>query len=334
MKKHSMATALVAFLFSILFGATAFAQQQITLEPWASTQLGGVTLAIGKAVKAAEARVEFYRIEFNSCGACSQAETNRRWQQLDQAIKDLSDIQRDTRRINGRIELLKKAGVAQRKDLDQLRIDVAGLKGLEAADREQIKGILGKLSEMKIEQGKQAARQDGFEQRLDRTDHNLDVVHTDVVDLKANAWRNQLRFGLFTGRGLATSETGVLFGYGALNPAGIGWYSNLALGAGDMFSNPHPTSFVVRAGGQTTVGGPNSPLSFNLGLTGGAAAKTSLSADIGASFGFHAGLNWTPDFAQGAGLTVLADQVFGRYEGWTVFAGVFFDPLKLADLGK
>jgi hypothetical protein len=249
---------------------------------------------------------------------------------------DLAKIDKDLR---GRLEAIKR-GKADKKVVTQLLKDFAELKTLSKTDREGLIAVAGRLGEVesKVEAVEKRttgleARTTGIEVRQNFVDTKIENLNTRVSVLESSSWKHELRLGAETGRGIATSETGFVIGYATTSGSGVGYYTEVIVGAGDVLNQPHFTSAVIRAGVKSSIGSPDSPLSAHLGFLFGTAAKTSLALDAGFSGGASAGLTYKPKNWP-VGFTANVGQVFGRFEGLVMSAGAFFDPLGLANLGK
>ena len=258
----------------------------------------------------------------------------------DQRKADNADRDKIDKDLRGRINQLKKAEKADKKLVKKLVEEVAALTGMQQKDRENLVAFVGRLGEVegKVEAVEKRttgleARTTGIEVRQNFVDTKIENLNTRVSVLESSSWKHELRLGAETGRGIATSETGFVIGYATTSGSGVGYYTEVIVGAGDVLNQPHFTSAVIRAGVKSSIGSPDSPLSAHLGFLFGTAAKTSLALDAGFSGGASAGLTYKPKNWP-VGFTANVGQVFGRFEGLVMSAGAFFDPLGLANLGK
>lgn len=241
---------------------------------------------------------------------------------------------------NSRYYKLREEAKTDRKKAADLAKLVNELGLLEKADREQLVNMAQKLGEIdgKIDTVEKRTtsletRATGIETRQNVTDAKVAEVAGKVAEVASKVWSNEFAFGLFTGKGFDSAETGFNLRFGARNHLGNGWYASASLGAGDLVSKPRPTSAVVRGGGQFSMGGPRSALTLDVGALAGVAG-TSLAANPGVVVGGTVGLTLRPRAWYGFGIGASADLVTGRYTGVGASVGISFSPLGEMQIGE
>ncbi len=298
MLKSAAIAVAIMFTAICLFGAkVASAQQVITLKPGASAQLSGVTILCSKAVKAASAKVDATKASVDSCGKCSQWETDRRVRQLDAAAKGLAAVQRAQRAISARVEALKSAIVVDRRDIEELRQAVAGLEGLESEDRKQISSLLTEMSNTSVRVERVETRTTTLESKLPvietRTttlESKLPVIEEKVDMALGSSISLRPEFTIGYANSFAARE--VILGAGAtlLNRAsGDGVQMSFMLGLSDA-DKPRLTSGALRIGYAWALGGPNSSLIGDFSGHVGIASQNGLSVAQEGQAGIGVGL--------------------------------------------
>ena len=321
MKKYL--SALVAMCMFLIAVAAHGAPAPATTTPAAAVSAVD-RLMLNRQAKA-EADIEMLKANAAESGKSAD------YDKIVAAVK--AEQQAKAKIANSRYYKLREEAKTDRKKLDELVKLVSDLGLLKKADREQLANMAQKLGEIESKVDGIETRVTGVEKRQNATDDSVVRIERKVDEVVATQWRSQLRLGVETGRDIATSSTNAVVGFGSTLQSGYGWYSALSLGLGDVLVAPHPTSAAFRAGVTSTIGSANSPLSAQFGLLVGVAAKESLALDAGVAVGANVGLTYKPR-GWPVGFTASAGQVFGRFEGFVVHAGAFFDPLSLGDLGK
>jgi hypothetical protein len=334
MKKTLLALVATMFL-AVLFSSTVIAADMRPADDKAT--LGQVEDILNRQLSVVDARLKYLKDQLGHKANANQVASVEDLNAVRQAIDDRVAVDKV---IKGRLNRLKMAVKADRSDIEALIKEVKSLRGVSVETIKALNGLIVEVAEVKAEVKQHDGRltgleirTTGIEVRQNTTDANVARVEAKTDAVVASLWRNELKIGFETGRDIATSSTNAVFGFGSTSQTGFGWYSAMSLGLGDLFGKPHPTSAVIRVGGTSVIGSANSPLSAQLGLLVGAAAKESLALDAGIAVGANVGLTFKPR-SWPVGLTVSAGQVFGRYEGFIVHAGLYFDPLALGDLGK
>ena len=299
--------------------------------------LGQVEDILNRQLSVVDARMKYLKDQMAYKANANQVPTTAEMNAVRAAIDDHAAVDR---LIKGRLNKLKAAVKADRADIEALIVEAKKLRGVSVETLKALTSLVVEVAEVKAEQKQQGervsvleARTTGNEVRLNFADTKIEKLNTRVSVLETSAWKSELRLGAETGRGIATSETSFVIGYATTSGSGVGWYSEAVIGAGDVLSQPHFTSAVIRAGVKSSIGSPESPLSAHLGFVFGTAAKTSLALDAGFAGGASVGLTYKPR-SWPVGFTANVGQVFGRFEGLIMSAGVYFDPLGLSTLGK
>lgn len=330
-------SALVATMFLVLFlTATAMAAPNMKLAT-ADATLGEVEDIVNHHLQGVAERFEDLQKQLNRKANNGQVATTADLNAVKDAILDRKAAEGVLKR---RLNILKAGVQANRADIESLIKEAKDLRGLSAAQATRLNKLATEMLEVQADvkghtediKGLQD-RAKGIETRQNKTDANVARVEDKVDAVVASQWRSELQLGIETGRDIATASTNAVVGIGSKLPSGYGWWTAFSLGLGDVLAAPHPTSAAFRAGVTSTIGGSNSPLSAQFGLLAGMAAKTSLALDAGIAVGATVGLTYKPR-GWPVGFTASAGQVFGRFEGFIVHAGLYFDPLALGDLGK
>lgn len=275
MKKQLSLMALMFIICS--FGAKVASAEQVVLDPAKVVQVGNYGLAFGKVVKAAELQVTVAKFNLSSCRPCSQWDTDRLFGDVDKAQRNFDAVKASVRSINGRLVALKRSSVAERRDLDKLRIDVAKLQGMEAEDANQIEALLTKMVSVEIVQQQQAAEVYGLKQELPKVKKTAEVAQAMAGQALQDSILMETEVMGGVGKSFTTTEA--LFGGGVtwLNRAtGNGWQSNILFGINMDADKPHLTSIVLRGGHSWAVGGNDSSLIANVGGLVGMAAEKDL----------------------------------------------------------
>lgn len=333
-KLHS---ALVAIMFLVLcLSATAMAAPTMKLAT-ANATLGEVEDIVNHHLQGVAERFEDLQKQLSHKANSGQVATTADLNAVRDSILDRKAAEGVLKR---RLNILKAGVQANRADIESLIKEAKELRGLSAFQANRLNTLATQMTEVQADVKAHEGRLTGletkavdFKKRQDTTDDNVDRVERKVDAVVASQWHSELRLGVETGRDIATSSTNAVFGFGSMLRSGYGWYSAFSLGLGDALTAPHPTSAAFRAGVTSTIGGSNSPFSVQFGLLAGMAAKASLALDAGIAVGATVGLTYKPR-GWPIGFTASAGQVFGRFEGFIVHTGLFFDPLSLGDLGK
>ncbi len=323
--------AAIAALFLVSFSFSAFAQTA-SLPSSATATIGTVERIVNARVAQTDAALIAARADVDRKAAAGQLLIVADFARVRAAAAAEANARADRDRVLGSdIAKLARTGKATRAQLTALIADVKKIDGLAKGDHEQLGVLAGQLTAVVVEQTRHVERMNGIEVRQGVTDRNVTIVNSKVDALAASLWQSSFDIGIYSGRGIGTSETGFSLDYGSLSPSGNGWIAGLSVGAGDLFSSPHPTSFLAHAGAQVTMGSVRSPILFNAGLFGGAASKSSLSrmADTGFAVGGEIALVVKPAALSGLGFKLMTQQVFGRYEGFGFYGALTFDPSKL-----
>lgn len=333
MKKTLLA--LVAAMFLVLFSLTAMAADMHPASEKAT--LGQVEDILNRQLSVVDARLRDLKTQLAWKANANQVPTTADLNAVRQAVDDRVAVER---LVKGRLNALKAAVKADRADIESLIKEAKSLRGVSIESLKMLNDLVTQVAEVQSEQKAQGqrvtgleVRATGIEVRQNTSDTKIENLNTRVSVLESSSWKHKLRIGAETGRNIATASTDFLIGYAATSGSGVGYYTEVIVGAGDVLSQPHFTSAVIRAGVKSSIGSPESPLSANLGFLFGTAAKTSLALDAGFSGGASAGLTYKPR-SWPIGFTANVGQVFGRFEGLVMSVGAFFDPLGLSSLGK
>jgi hypothetical protein len=334
MKKTLLALVATMFL-AVLFSSTVIAADMRPADDKAT--LAQVEDILNRQMSTVDVRLKYLKEQMAYKANANQVPTAQEMTDVRHAIDDHAAVDR---LIKGRLNKLKLAIKADRADIEALITEVKNLRGVSKDTIKALNGLVVEVAEVKAEvkahDGRLTSietRAAGIETRQNTTDANVARVEAKTDAVVASLWRSELQLGVETGRDIATASTNAVVGIGSKLPSGYGWWTAFSLGLGDVLAAPHPTSVAFRAGVTSTVGGSSSPLSAQFGLLAGMAAKTSLALDAGIAVGATVGLTYKPR-GWPVGFTASAGQVFGRFEGFIVHAGLYFDPLALGDLGK
>ncbi len=253
------------------------------------------------------------------------------------ACNDKVERQKADKAIRARLENLRKEDKVERGKLLAL---INEIKGLEDENRKSLVDFVGRLGTLEgvvMGQGEdikaQAERVTGIEQRQNATDNKVAEVAGKVAEVASKLWTSEFAFGVFTEKGYAMADSGFNARFGMRNASGNGWFTSLCIGAGDLVSDPRPTSAVVRTGGQFALGGQRSALTLDVGALAGAAG-TSLTINPGFVVGGTVGLTLRPRAWYGFGIGASADLVTGRYTGVGASVGISFSPLGEMQIGE
>lgn len=313
-----------ALVLSLVFAAAAHgAPAPVTTDPAA------VVSAVDKLMMTrqaqAEADIETLKAKATKSGEAVDIRKVREIASEEAKIR--SDIAKA-----GYDKALEEAKADKAKVSKLLKI-VGQIPGIKKEVRRQMADFAQQLGEVDAKVDGLEKRTSYVEVRQNETADKVESISTRVSVLEAASWTHKFQFGAETGRGIATSETSAVLGYSVTSGSGFGGYSEVAIGTGELFSQPHFTSAVFRVGMKSAIGMPDSPLSAHLGFLFGIAAKSSLALDSGFSGGVSAGLVYKSK-TMPVGFTANVGNVWGRFEGLVMSAGAFFDLTGLSTLGK
>lgn len=333
MKKIS--SALAAILFLVFLASTAMAADMHRADDKAT--LGQVEDILNRQMSQVDARLRDLKTQLAWKANANQVPTTQEMNDVRAAIDDHAAVDR---LIKGRLNKLKAAIKADRADIEALIKEVKNLRGASSDTIKALNQLNFEVAEVKAEQKAQGqrvtvleARTTGTEVRQNFADTKVENLNTRVSVLEASSWKHELRIGAEASSNIATRSTDFLIGYATTAGSGVGWYSELVIGTGDVLNQPHFTSAVIRAGVKSSVGSPDSPFSANFGFLFGTAAKISLATDAGFAGGPSVGLRYKMrDWP--VSLTANIGHVWGRFEGFVTSVGATFDPIGLSNLGK
>lgn len=254
---------------------------------------------------------------------------------LEVAYKNLEAAKQQAVKIEGRLNALKRVVKLNRSDLEWLATEVGKMKGLQKADHEQLIQLTGRV--INHEQ-----RLQGVEGQLPHVAAQAARAERIAVEARDGSTEIDSNFGVFTGKGPGSGESGLQMGFCARGKQnGIGGCVDASAGfvgiTGDK--DPHPTSVIVKAGPSFRWGDSDSPFELGVSALLGAGAATSLSVDPRFVAGYAATMNLRWGRFSPIPLTLGAyfGQAWGGHEGAIGAVTLGFDPIagsKLANRKK
>lgn len=265
--------------------------------------------------EAVNASVEDCEKKLQTADADLSAKPNAsNYSNYERALKALDRSKANAKKVYGIIDNMKDQ---LDKEFDGVYEELKALRVIDDVHMEQIKKLLGRVGQI------ENVRLPVVEAQAARAEAKIDTALASIGSTQAELM-------LYSGTGISSLESGALIRYGSLSGAGYGWSSSLGFGLGDITSDPHATSVVTRSALSTTVGGPQSRLILDVGVTLGYAARKSISVDGGVVAGVNVGMRYRPSFGPIV-FSAWAEEVWGRYEGKAYYVAIGIDPQRLIE---